>query len=103
MVRRAELIYSKHFRQPNLVFPLFFTPYFFYKLSSTQPLFQGNKFFFSAGTAAEGTELWISDGVDGTVAHTHIVKDINPGAADSDPGTPGLLSLYNHRIILPGN
>ena len=45
----------------------------------TQPLFQGNKFFFGANTANEGFELWISDGVDATAAHTHIVEDINPG------------------------
>ena len=28
----------------------------------TNPLFQGNKFFFTASTDAEGRELWISDG-----------------------------------------
>ncbi|MEO6719384.1 MAG: T9SS type A sorting domain-containing protein [Ferruginibacter sp.] len=48
----------------------------------TQPLFQGNKFFFAAGTASEGFELWISDGVDSLVSHTHIVKDINAGTPD---------------------
>ena len=47
--------------------------------------FQGNKFFFMAETAAAGSELWISDGIDSTVARTHIVKDINVGAGGSDP------------------
>lgn len=42
-------------------------------------LFQGNKFFFVAGTAAEGREVWVSDG---TLANTTVLKDINPGAAD---------------------
>jgi ELWxxDGT repeat protein len=41
------------------------------------PLFQGSKFFFAASTTAEGYELWVSDG---TLAATHIVKDINPGS-----------------------
>lgn len=49
----------------------------------TYPLFQGNKFFFSASTAASGRELWISDGVDSTPAHTRMVKEINPGANDA--------------------
>ena len=42
----------------------------------TFPLFQGNKFFFGAPTAAAGEELWISDG---TLGGTSMVKDINPG------------------------
>jgi ELWxxDGT repeat protein len=37
---------------------------------------------FSAGTAAFGRELW---GSDGTSAGTYMVKDINPGALDSNP------------------
>ena len=45
----------------------------------TQPLFQGNKFFFIANTATEGRELWISDG---TLANTAMVKDINAGTGD---------------------
>ena len=63
-------------------FPFIFLPFNFTNFAATQPLFQGNKFFFSAGTTLEGTELWISDGVDGTATHTHIVKDINPGTGD---------------------
>jgi len=42
----------------------------------TQSLFQGNKFFFTAGTSTEGYELWISDG---TIGGTSVVKDINAG------------------------
>ncbi len=48
----------------------------------SQLLFQGNKFFFIANTAAEGYELWISDGVDGTPAHTQLVKSILPGTGN---------------------
>ncbi len=44
------------------------------------PLFQGNKFFFSASTDAEGRELWVSDG---TLPNTKIVKDIRPGATNA--------------------
>ena len=36
--------------------------------------------FFAAATYETGRELWVSDG---TVANTHLVKDINPGPADS--------------------
>lgn len=42
----------------------------------SNPLFQGNKFFFGATIDAEGDELWISDG---TLPNTKIVKDIGPG------------------------
>ncbi|KAA9034515.1 T9SS type A sorting domain-containing protein [Ginsengibacter hankyongi] len=70
--------------------PFIFIPFSFTNFTLTQPLFQGNKFFFRAKTVAEGTELWISDGVDSTVGNTHLVKDINPGPADSDPTGPYL-------------
>jgi ELWxxDGT repeat protein len=46
----------------------------------TTPLFQGNKFFFTATTVAEGRELWVSDG---TLVNTRIVKDINAGTGSS--------------------
>jgi len=62
--------------------PITFANFAFVNGSFSQPLFQGNKFFFSAATVAEGNELWISDGVDGTVGHTHMVKDINGGSSD---------------------
>ncbi len=81
--------------------PFIFTPFTFTSGSLTQPLFQGDKFFFRAGTTAEGTELWISDGVDGTAAHTHLVKDINPGTADSDPVTGGPYLYTTTEFFFP--
>ena len=63
-------------------FPFILIPFSYTGGIFTPALFQGNKFFFSAGTAAEGYELWVSDGVDSTIAHTHILTDINPGTGD---------------------
>jgi ELWxxDGT repeat protein len=40
----------------------------------------GNKLFFSACDAVNGRELWCTDG---TTAGTYMVKDINPGTANS--------------------
>lgn len=68
-----------------------------------QLLFQGNKFFFMANTAAEGNELWISDGVDGTVAHTHIVKDINPGIEDGIDPSNGSYIYTSAGLYFPAN
>ena len=45
----------------------------------TTPLFQGNKFFFSASNNGEGRELWVSDG---TLPNTKIVKDIWSGSSN---------------------
>ena len=49
----------------------------------------GGKLYFSADAGGFGNELWVTDG---TVAGTHLVKDINPGIASSmqspDNGTP---------------
>ncbi len=45
----------------------------------TNPLFQGNKFFFQGTTTANGVELWVSDG---TPAGTTMVKDIYPGTGN---------------------
>jgi len=42
----------------------------------------GNKIFFTASNAANGEELWITDG---TVIGTKMVKDINAGSDGSDP------------------
>jgi ELWxxDGT repeat protein len=81
--------------------PVIFNPVGFANTSGI--LFQGNKFFFSAGEDAEGYELWISDGVDGTATHTHIVKDINPGAADSDPGFPFSYLYTTTTFFFPAN
>lgn len=41
-----------------------------------------NKFYFQATTAANGTELWVSDGTEGG---TQLFKDINPGSGSSNP------------------
>jgi ELWxxDGT repeat protein len=41
-------------------------------------------YFFTATTAAAGTELWVTDA---TAAGTHIVADINPGTASSNPNS----------------
>ena len=64
-------------------------------------LFQGNKFFFMASTQAEGQELWISDGVDSTAAHTFMVEDINPGP---ESGLEALSYIYTSTgIYFPAN
>jgi ELWxxDGT repeat protein len=42
----------------------------------------GSRVFFSVKSAANGVELWTSDG---TAAGTVMVKDINPGQGDSNP------------------
>ena len=72
-------------------------------ITGGQVLFQGNKFFFAASTAAEGYELWVSDGVDGTVAHTHIVKDINAGAADGIESSNLSYTYTATAIYFPAN
>lgn len=59
-------------------YPIIMNTYSLYS-GATQPLFQGNKFFLYATTAANGTELWMSDG---TEAGTVLVKDLNPGIGD---------------------
>ncbi len=59
--------------------PFLFPPYSYTSFPLTQVLFQGNKFFFMATTMTEGNELWVSDG---TIANTHIVKDIYSGELD---------------------
>lgn len=61
----------------------------------TEPLFQGNKFFFTARTITAGKELWISDGSTGG---THVVKDINPGT-DSGVDTIGGDYLYTTTAL----
>jgi ELWxxDGT repeat protein len=42
----------------------------------------GSRLFFEAASLAEGAELWVSDGSD---LGTFQLKDLNPGAADSEP------------------
>ncbi|MGH7268453.1 MAG: ELWxxDGT repeat protein [Candidatus Rokuibacteriota bacterium] len=48
-----------------------------------RPLAAGTALFFHATDPAHGCELWRTDG---TAAGTRLVKDINPGPADSHPG-----------------
>jgi ELWxxDGT repeat protein len=55
-------------------------------------LFNG-KIFFIADDGVHGQELWITDGVDSTSAHTHMVKDIAPGI-DSGLNTNDNLSWF---------
>lgn len=82
--------------------PIIFVP-FIANVSTgviTQQLFKGNKFFFAAGTATEGTELWISDG---TLVNTSIVKDINAGEPDGIDGA-NLTYLYTStHLYFAGN
>ncbi len=42
----------------------------------------GDQMFFTATNAANGDELYVTDG---TAAGTHLLKDINPGAGNSSP------------------
>jgi ELWxxDGT repeat protein len=56
-------------------------------------LFNG-KIFFVADDSIHGQELWITDGVDSTSAHTHMVKDIAPGAASSITGDSATSSWF---------
>jgi ELWxxDGT repeat protein len=52
----------------------------------------GNTAFFVAGDAVHGYELWKSDG---SLAGTVMVKDINPGVANS---TPGGMYVYKNEV-----
>jgi ELWxxDGT repeat protein len=78
--------------------PLISLPYSFDGVSGTvsQALFQGNKFFFLAGTATEGTELWISDG---TLANTSMIKDINPGPGNGLNINENISYLYTSSFF----
>ncbi len=51
-----------------------------------------NKIYFVGTTAANGSELWVTDGTD---AGTAMVKDINPGVTGS---TPSNFVLFNNVI-----
>ena len=52
--------------------------------------------FFAAKTYETGRELWVSDG---TVANTHLVKDINPGSADGlEPANVRLPITIGHIV-----
>jgi ELWxxDGT repeat protein len=73
--------------------PIVFVPFSVNFVTGTfsQPLYQGNKFFFTAGSMTEGYELWISDG---TLGGTSVVKDINSGAGDGIDITNNVSYLY---------
>ncbi len=51
------------------------------------------KIYFSGNTPATGTELYVTDGTSGGTA---LVKDINTGTADSDPGD---MAIFNGNIF----
>jgi ELWxxDGT repeat protein len=68
-------------------FPILFKNYSGDWFGGNDLLFQGNTFFFSAATEADGNELWKSDG---TVAGTSIVKNIGPGNAS------GIDNIYSY-------
>jgi ELWxxDGT repeat protein len=57
----------------------------------------GTKYFFDAFNATTGTELYVTDG---TAGGTALVKDINPGVADSFPGD---IQLLNGVLIFNAN
>ena len=83
--------------------PVIFIPFNFDFTNNvfSQQLFQGNKFFFTAATVAEGYELWISDG---TLGGTNIVKDINPGAGNGIDTTFGYTYVYTTtNLFFAGN
>ena len=77
-----------------VIFPSFIVD--FTSGTLTQPLFQGNKFFFSAEATAAGNELWVSDG---TLANTQIVKDINVGTGDGIDATKSVTFLYTNTAF----
>lgn len=78
--------------------PIIFLPYNagFITGPFSQPLFQGNKFFFAAGTSTEGYELWVSDG---TLVGTNMVKDINPGTGNGIDISNNLSYLYTSTTL----
>ncbi|WP_233585222.1 hypothetical protein [Corallococcus sp. CA054B] len=62
----------------------------------------GNKLFFQTRTDTTGNELWISDG---TAGGTQLVKDITPGAADSNLTNATELNgrlVFFRWVSLPG-
>ncbi|MEO6732364.1 MAG: hypothetical protein ABIN01_14195 [Ferruginibacter sp.] len=79
--------------------PVIFQAYS-YSAQFNQVLFQGTKFFFMAETAAEGSELWVSDG---SVANTQIVQNINPGAANGLDATNISYTYTSTAFFFPAN
>jgi ELWxxDGT repeat protein len=62
-------------------------------LSNDQAVVFQNKVFFAGKNAANGIELWTSDG---TAANTKLFKDINAGVASSSPTN---LFVYNNTLF----
>jgi len=58
---------------------------------------KGYQAFFAATDAANGEELWVTDG---TPAGTRLVKDINPGTAGSDISW---LTRFNDKVVFGAN
>lgn len=56
--------------------------------SHPYPFGGGAGFVFSVYDDDSGSEPWISDGIDGTPAHTHIIKDLSPGTDSGGMGKP---------------
>ncbi|HOK35861.1 MAG TPA: T9SS type A sorting domain-containing protein [Paludibacteraceae bacterium] len=54
---------------------------------------KGYKAFFAASDNTHGEELWVTDG---TVAGTHMVKDINPGTNGSDINW---MDRFNDKVV----
>jgi ELWxxDGT repeat protein len=83
--------------------PFILVPYAYVNGTVTQQLFQGGRFFFKASNADEGSELWISDGVDSTAAHTQLVEDINPGPGDGAVDTAFSYIYTSTGLYFPAN
>lgn len=66
----------------------------------TQPLFQGNKFFFVAGTPAAGYELWLSDG---SIGGTAMVKDIYPNVPNGIDSNHISYIYTSNALYFPAN
>jgi ELWxxDGT repeat protein len=67
----------------------------------TQLTAMGNKVFFWSNDGTDGRELWVSDG---SAAGTTLVKDINPGPGDSDPGTnSNCLAVVGSTLFFAAN
>ncbi len=85
-----------------------------FPISSSEPGFNArgllvdaanSKVFFIAGSSSTGMELWTSDG---TIAGTHMVKDVCPGACNGAISGPelgitlGINALGDGRVMLRG-
>lgn len=67
-----------------------------FDMSSANPLLLGDRFFFANEDAANGNELWSSDG---TLAGTTIFQDLEPGTSSSNPRNP---TVFKDKIFFQG-